>query len=162
MRLIYEGSLPSIMASSWKSWITNAESEKKKQFLWKEVLQEAVTDALYTHRTNENVEDEVLQKSGEHEIPLSTVIRRKQQWFGHLTWPSKLLNLANTIVLGRGFWDKRKGKSQVMLLWNVGNWKKYVTWKRHKISHWPVKMEESTWFLQLTGDEIVTMMIFSN
>ena len=59
------------------------------------------------HVTNEEVRAEIWQTIGSHEDLLTTVTRRKLQWYGHV---SRSLGLVKTILQGTVKGGRRQGR----------------------------------------------------
>ena len=53
------------------------------------------------HNTNEEVRAKIQQAIGPHEDPLTIAKRRKLQWYGHVSRPSGLANLARHSERGK-------------------------------------------------------------
>ena len=69
--------------------------------------------------TNEEVCDKIQQAIGPHEDLLTTVKRRKLQWYGHV---SRSSGLAKTILQGRVKGERRRGSQKKRWEDNIREW----------------------------------------
>ena len=71
------------------------------------------------HVTNEEVRAKIQQAIGPHEGLLTTVKRRKLQWYGHV---SRSPGLAKTILQGTEEGGRRQGRQRKMWEDNIREW----------------------------------------
>ena len=71
------------------------------------------------HVTNKEVRAKIQQAIGQHEDLLTTVKRRKLQWYGHL---SRSSGLAKTILQGTVKGGRRQGRQRKRLEDNIREW----------------------------------------
>ena len=71
------------------------------------------------HVTNEEVRAKIQQAIGPHEDLLTTVKRRKLQWYGHV---SRSLGLAKNILQGTVKGERRQGRQRKKWEGNIREW----------------------------------------
>ena len=71
------------------------------------------------HVTNEEVRSKIQLASGPHEDLLTTVNRRRLQWYGHV---SRSSGLAKTILPGTVKGGRRQGRQRKRWEDNIGEW----------------------------------------
>ena len=71
------------------------------------------------HVTNEEVRAKIQQAIGPHEVLLTTVNRRKLQWYDHV---SRSSGLAKTILQGTEKEERRQGRQKKMWEDNTRKW----------------------------------------
>ena len=71
------------------------------------------------HVTNEEIRAKIQQAIGPHEDLLTTVKRRKLQWYGHV---SRSSGLAKTILQGTVKGGRRQGRQRKRWVDNISEW----------------------------------------
>ena len=93
---------------------------KKNTSHGNEVLPQDTTHLIQKdHVTNEEVRAKIQQAIGPHEDLLSTVKRRKLQWYGHV---SRSSGLAKTILQGTVKGGRRQGRQRKRWEDNIRDW----------------------------------------
>ncbi|KAI8502778.1 hypothetical protein Bbelb_194800 [Branchiostoma belcheri] len=94
-------------------------TERRIQAFETKSLRRLLGISYHQHKTNEYVYQQVYSLVGSQEAVMSTVRRRKLQWFGHLTHHN---NLAKTILQGTLEGKRRRGRQKKVWLDNIKDW----------------------------------------
>ncbi|KAI8515535.1 hypothetical protein Bbelb_063480 [Branchiostoma belcheri] len=102
-------------------WLQSVElnTERRIQAFETKSLRRLLGISYHQHKTNEYVYQQVYSLVGPQEAVMSTVRRRKLQWFGHLTRHN---NLAKTILQGTLEGKRRRGRQKKVRRDNIKNW----------------------------------------
>ena len=87
----------SIFLYACESWSLTAELQRRIQAMEMRCYRKTLRISYEDHLTNEEVRAKIQQAIGPHEDLLTTVKRRKLQWYGHV---SRSSGLAKTILRG--------------------------------------------------------------
>ncbi|KAI8511673.1 hypothetical protein Bbelb_107730 [Branchiostoma belcheri] len=96
-----------------------ANTERRIQAFETKSLRRLLGISYHQHKTNVYVYQQVYSLVGPQEAMMSTVRRRKLQWFGHLTRHN---NLAKTILQGTLEGKRRRGRQKKVWLDNIKDW----------------------------------------
>ena len=92
---------------------------KKNTSQGNEVLPQLLHISYKDHVTNEKVRAKIQQAIGPHEDLLTIVMRRKRQWYGHV---SRSSGLAKTILQGTVKGGRRQGRQRKRWEDNIREW----------------------------------------
>ena len=92
-----------------ESWTFTAEIERKIQAMKMRCYRKILHISYKDHVTNEEIRAKIQQAIGPREDLLTTVKRRKLQWYGHV---SRSLGLAKTILQGTVKGGGRQGRQR--------------------------------------------------
>ena len=110
------------MTYGCESWTLNAQSEKRINAFEMKYYRKSLRIPYTAHRTNENVQDDIVHQCGNQETVLLIVKRRKIQWCGHVTRKYKSLSLANITMHGRVPGERGRGRPRKTWLSNIQEW----------------------------------------
>ena len=99
----------SIFLYACESWTLTAELQRRIQVMEMRCYRKILRILYKDHVTNEEVRAKIQQAIGPHRDLLTTVKRRKLQWYGHV---SRSLGLAKTISQGTVKGGRRKGRQR--------------------------------------------------
>ena len=109
----------SIFLYACESWILTAELQRKIHATESRCYRKILRISYKDHVTNEEVCAKIQQAIGPHEDLLTTVKRRRLQWYGHVSRSSRL---AKTILQGTVKGGRRQGKQRKRCEDNVKEW----------------------------------------
>ena len=109
----------SIFLYACESWILTAEQKRKIQAVEMRCYRKLLQISYKDHVTNEEVCAKIQQVIRPHEDLLTTVKRRKQQWYGHVSHPS---GLVKTILQGTVKGGRRQGRQRKRWEDNIREW----------------------------------------
>ena len=99
----------SIFLYSSETWTLTAEIERKMQTAEMRSFRRLLGISYTDHITNEEVRSRIRKAIGPYEEPLSTVNRRKMNWYGHVTRAS---GLVKTVLHGTVRRGRRRGRQR--------------------------------------------------
>ena len=102
-----------------ESWTFTAEIERKIQAMKMRCYRKILHISYKDHVTNEEIRAKIQQAIGPREDLLTTVKRRKLQWYGHV---SRSLGLAKTILQGTVKGGGRQGRQKKRWEDNIREW----------------------------------------
>ena len=109
----------SIFLYACESWTLTAELQRTIQAMEMRCYHKILRISYKDHVTNEEVRAKIQQAIGPHEDLLTTVKRRKRQWYGHV---SRSLGLAKTILQGTVKGGRRQGGQRKRWEENIREW----------------------------------------
>ena len=109
----------SIFLYACDSWVLTAELQRKVQAMEMRCYRRILHISHKDHVTNEEVRAKIQQAIGPHEELLTTVKRRKLQWYGHV---SRSLGLAKTSLQGTVKGGRRQGRQRKRWEDNIREW----------------------------------------
>ena len=110
----------SIFLYACKSWTLTAEPQRRRiQAMEMRCHRKILNISYKDHATNEEVRAKIQQAIGPHEDPLTTVKRRKLQWYGNV---SRSLGLAKTTLQGAVKGERRQGRQRKRWEDNIREW----------------------------------------
>ena len=109
----------SIFLYACESWTLTAELQRRIQAMETRCYRKILRMSHNDHLTNEEVRAKILQATGPHEDLLTTVKRRKMQWYGHVYHSS---GLAKTILQGTVKGGRRQGRQRKRWEDNIREW----------------------------------------
>ena len=109
----------SIFLYACESWTLTAELERKIQAMEMRCYRKILGISYKDRMRNETVRNTITAHIGPHEELLSTVRRRKLQWYGHVTRSS---GLAKTILQGTVEGGRRRGRQKKKWADNITEW----------------------------------------
>ena len=109
----------SIFLYACESWTLTAELQRRIQANEMRCYRKILHISYKDHVTNEEVRAKIQQAIGPHEDLLTTVKRRKLQWYGHV---SHLSGLTKTIVQGTVKGGRRQGRQRTRWEDNIKEW----------------------------------------
>ena len=109
----------SISLYARESWTLTAEPQRRIQAMEMRCYHKILQISYKDHVTNENVRAKIRQAIGPHEDLLTTVKRRKLQWYGHV---SRSSGLAKTILQGTVKGGRRNGRQRKRWEDNIREW----------------------------------------
>ena len=112
------GKFTSIFLYACESWILTAELQRRMQAMEMRCYRKILHISYKDHVTHEEVCAKIQQALGPHEDLLTSVKRRKLQWYGHATRSS---GLAKTILQGTMKGGKRLGRQRKRWEDTLGN-----------------------------------------
>ena len=92
-----------------ESWILTAELKKRIQTMEMRCYRKILLISYKDHVTNEGVRAKIQQTIVPHDDLLTTVKRRKMQWYGHV---SRSSGLAKTILQSTVKGERRQGRQR--------------------------------------------------
>ena len=110
----------SIFLYACESWILTAELQKRIQAMEMKCYRKILHISYKDHVTNEEVRAKIQQAIGPHEDLLTTVTRRKLQWYGHV---SRSSGLAKTILQGTVKGGRKQVRQRKRWEVNIREWK---------------------------------------
>ncbi|KAI8486085.1 hypothetical protein Bbelb_361850 [Branchiostoma belcheri] len=116
---LYKSLVVSILLYGCETWTLLTDTERRIQAFETKSLRRLLGISYHQHETNEYVYQQVYSLVGPQEAVMSTVRRRKLQWFGHLTRHN---NLAKTILQGTLEGKRRRGRQKKVWLDNIKDW----------------------------------------
>ncbi|KAI8497134.1 hypothetical protein Bbelb_250830 [Branchiostoma belcheri] len=116
---LYKSLVVSILLYGCETWTLLTDTERRIQAFETKSLRRLLGISYHQHKTNEYVYQQVYSLVGPQEAVMSTVRRRKLQWFGHLTRHN---NLAKTILQGTLEGKRRRGRQKKVWLDNIKDW----------------------------------------
>ena len=99
----------SIFLYACESWTPTAELQRRIQAMEMRCYRKILRILYKDHVTNEEVRTKIQQAIGPHEDLLTMVMRRKLQWYGHV---SRSSGLAKTILQGTVKGGRRQGRQR--------------------------------------------------
>ena len=109
----------SIFLYASESWTLSAELQKRIQAMGMRYYRKILCISYKDHVTHEEVRAKNEQATGPHEDLLTTVKRRKLQWYGHV---SRSSGLAKTILQGTVKGGRRQGRQRKRWEENIREW----------------------------------------
>ena len=109
----------SLFLYAFESWTLIAELQRRIQAMEMRCYRKILRISYKDHFTNEEVRTKIQQTIGPHEDLLTTVKRRKVQWYGHVSRPS---SLAKTILQGTVKGGRRQGRQRKRWEDNIREW----------------------------------------
>ena len=109
----------SIFLYACESWTLTAELQRRIQAMEIRCYRKILNISYRDHVTNEEVHAKIQQANGPHEDLLTTVKRRKLQWYVHV---SRSSGLAKTILQGTVKWGRRRGRKRKRWEDNIREW----------------------------------------
>lgn len=109
----------SILLYACETWTLTAELQKRIQSMEMRCYRRLMGISYTQHVTNEEVRQKISQAIGPHDDLLTTVIKRKLRWYGHITRSS---GLAKTILQGTVQGGRRRGRQKKRWEDNIGEW----------------------------------------
>ena len=109
----------SIFLYACEPWTLTAELQRRIQAMEMRCYCKILRIPYKDHVTNEEVRAKIQQAIGPHEDLLTTVKRRKLQWYGHI---SRSSGLAKTIFQGRVKGVRRQGRQRKRWEDNIREW----------------------------------------
>ena len=109
----------SIFLYACESWTFTAEIERKIQAMKMRCYRKILHISYKDHVTNEEIRAKIQQAIGPREDLLTTVKRRKLQWYGHV---SRSSGLAKTILQGTMKGGGRQGRERKRWEDNIREW----------------------------------------
>lgn len=109
----------SIFLYTCETWTLTAELQKRVQSMEMRCYRRLLGISYTQHVTNEEVRQKIRQAIGPHDDLLSTVIKRKLRWYGHITRSS---GLAKTILQGTIPGGRRRGRQKKRWEDNIAEW----------------------------------------
>ncbi|KAI8502174.1 hypothetical protein Bbelb_197620 [Branchiostoma belcheri] len=116
---LYKSLVVSILLYGCETWTLLTDTERRIQAFETKSLRRLLGISYHQHKTNVYVYQQVYSLVGPQEAVMSTVRRRKLQWFGHLTRHN---NLAKTILQGTLEGKRRRGRQKKVWLDNIKDW----------------------------------------
>ena len=104
---MYKVLVVSILLYGCETWTLLAETERRIQTFENKCLRKLLRITYMEHKTNEYVHNKIKILVGPQETLLTTVKRRKLQWFGHVTRHD---TLSKTILQGTLEGGRRRGR----------------------------------------------------
>ena len=117
-RIFTSLSHPSSFLYACQSWTLTAELQRRIQTMKMRCNGKILRISYKNHVTNEEVRAKIQQAIGPHEDLLTTVKRRKLQWYGHV---SRSSGLAKTILQGTVKVGRRQGRQRKRWETTLGN-----------------------------------------
>ena len=102
-----------------ESWTLTAELQRRIQAVEMRCYRKIQRISYKDHVTNEEVRAKIQRAIGPYEDLLTTVQRRKLQWYGHV---SRSSSLAKTIFQGTLKWGRRQGRQRNRWGDNIREW----------------------------------------
>ena len=109
----------SIFLYACESWTLTAEVKRRIQAMEMRCYCKILCISYKDHVSNEEARAKIQQAIGPHEDLLTTVKRRKLQWYGHV---SRSSGLANTILQGTVKGGRRQGRQRKRWEENIREW----------------------------------------
>ncbi|KAK2154599.1 hypothetical protein NP493_2167g00018 [Ridgeia piscesae] len=109
----------SIFLYACESWILTADTERRIQAMEMRCLRKLLGITYRDHISNEEVRNRTRQAIGPQEDLLTTVKRRKLEWYGHITRSS---GLAKTILQGTVQGGRIRGRQKKIWEDNIPEW----------------------------------------
>ena len=109
----------SIFLYARESWTLPAELQRRIEAIEMRCYRRILRISYKDHVTNEEVHAKIQQAIGPHEDLLTTVRRRKLQWYGHV---SRSSGLAKTILQGTGIGRRRQSTQRKRWEDNIREW----------------------------------------
>ena len=109
----------SIFLNACESWTLTTELQRRIQAMEMRCYRKILSISYRDHVTNEEVRSKIQQAVGPHEDPLTTVKRRKLQWYDHVFRSS---GLAKTILQGTVKGGRRQGRQRKRWEDNIREW----------------------------------------
>ena len=110
----------SIFLYACESWTLTAQLHRRIQAMEVRCYRKIIRISYKDHVTNEEVRAKIQHAIGPHEDLLTSVKRRKLQWYGHV---SRSSGLAKTILQGTAKGGRRQGRQRKRWEDNVRKWK---------------------------------------
>ena len=109
----------SIFLYACESWTLTAELQRRILAMEMRCYRKILRISYKDHVTNEEVRAKIQQAIGPHEDILTTVKRRKLQWYRHVSCSS---GLARTILQGTVKGERRQGRQRKKWEDNIREW----------------------------------------
>ena len=109
----------SIFLYACESWTLTADTEKRIRALEMRCYRRLLDISYKDRVTNDEVRNKVKQNIGNFKDLLTTVKRRKLQWYGHI---SRSNGLAKTILQGTVNGNRRRGRQRKRWEDNIADW----------------------------------------
>ena len=108
-----------IFLNARESWTLTAELQRRIHVMEMKCYRKILRILYKDHATNEEVRAKIQQAIGPHEDLLTTVKRRKLQWYGHV---SRSSGLAKIILQGTVKRGRRQGRQRKRWEDNIREW----------------------------------------
>ena len=108
----------SIFLYACESWTITAELQRRIQAMGMRCYRKILHISYRDHVTNEKVRSKIQQAIGPYEDLLTIVMRRKLQWYGHV---SRSSGLAKTTLQGTVKGGRRQGRQKKRWETTLGN-----------------------------------------
>jgi len=109
----------SIFLYACESWTLTADTERRIQAMEMRCYRRLLGISYKDHITNEEVRSRIRQADGPYEDLLTTVKRRKLQWYGHV---SRSAGLAKVFLQGTVQGSRRRGRQKKRWEDNITEW----------------------------------------
>ena len=116
---LYRTLIVSIFLYGCESWTTTAETERRIEAFEMKCLRKILGISYLQRQTNRSVRHQAEAACGKQEPLLSTVKRRKLNWFGHICRHN---TLAKTILQGTVAGGRKRGRPRKTWLDNIKTW----------------------------------------
>jgi len=118
---LYKTLVLSILLYGCESWTLLADAERRIRTFETKSFRKLLRISYRDHRTNEFVQGEIERLAGPYEPLLTTIRRRKLQWYGHVTRHN---TLSKTIMQGVMEGTRRRGRPKKSWDNNITQWTK--------------------------------------